>query len=265
MQAMTMASRASARCALLCAALLMAGCGSDANRTIAPPGPSVGQQADATMPSAVTNAALTSSSGQRFTLASLAGKVVVLSDIMTLCQETCPLDTANVVDAARAAQKAGLGNRIAFVSLTIDPARDTTAQLAAYRRQFTPAPADWTVATGSPATLSTLWHRLGVYIQRVPDTPPAPRNWRTGQRLTYDLTHSDEVFFIDAHRSERFLLEGAPHLAAGTSIPPALARFMDATGRRNITHPDPLAWTLPQELDVLSWLTQHQIVPPSSG
>ena len=73
------------------------------------------------------------------------------------------------------------------------------------------------------------------------------------------------MFFIDAHHRERFLLEGAPHLAAGTSIPPALARFMDATGHRNITHPDPLAWTLPQELDVLSWLTQHRIAPMASG
>jgi hypothetical protein len=34
---------------------------------------------------------------------------------------------------------------------------------------------------------------------------------------------------------------------------------MDAAGRRNVTHPDRLAWTLPQELDVLSWLLNKRI------
>ena len=67
---------------------------------------------------------MVSSSGHWFNLGSL-GKIVVLSDMMTLCQESCPLDTANVVAAARSIEKAGLGDRIQFVSLTIDPGRDT--------------------------------------------------------------------------------------------------------------------------------------------
>ena len=43
------------------------------------------------------------------------------------------------------------------------------------------------------------------------------------------------------------------------TTPPALVRFMDAQRRKNITHPDALAWTLPQELQVLSWPTDHRI------
>ena len=85
---------------------------------------------------------------------------------MTLCQETCPLDTANLVAAADAAQAAGLGDKIAFLSVTIDPARDTVAQLAAYRKLYTPAPADWIVATGSAGQLSVFWNDLGVFIQK---------------------------------------------------------------------------------------------------
>ena len=99
--------------------------------------------------------------------------------------------------------------------------------------------------------------------RRVPDTPPAPRNWLTGQPLTYDLTHSDELFFIDSHQRERFLLEGAPHVGAGAPLPPALARFMDPTGQANLTHPDPQAWTLPQELQAASWLVGRTIPDPS--
>ena len=153
------------------------------------------------------------------TLASLRGKIVVVSDMMTLCQGTCPLDTANVAAAARRVRAAGLGDRVVFLSITIDPARDSPARLAAYRRLYAPAPADWQTATGSAQTVNSLWKWLGVYRQQVPDKAPGPRDWLTGKRLTYDVTHSDEVFFIDAQGRERFLLEGAPHISPGITIP----------------------------------------------
>jgi len=207
------------------------------------------------------NTTLVSSTGARFDLQQLAGKVVVISDMMTLCQETCPLDTANVVAAARAVQHAGLSSHVAFLSITIDPGRDTVARLAAYRKLYGATPADWQVATGAPAALAAFWKTLGVYIQKVPDTPPAPRDWLTGKPLTYDLTHSDEVFFLDGHGHERFLLEGAPHLGAGAPLPATLRNFLDATGRANLTHPDANDWTLPQELQVLSWLAGQAIKP----
>jgi cytochrome oxidase Cu insertion factor (SCO1/SenC/PrrC family) len=248
----------------LCAALLaLSGCASggagDPGGGPAAPGARIGQRLDVVLPAAAANAILVSSTGRRFSIASLRGKIVVISDAMTLCQETCPLDTANLVAAARAAERAGIGSRFVFLSVTVDPRRDTPAQLAAYRRLFTPAPADWLTATGSPAQLAAMWHALGVYIKRVPDSPPLPHNWRTGAPLHYDITHSDEVFFVDRSGQERFLLEGAPHLAPDAPIPPRLLRFMDATGHRNITHPMKLAWTLPQELQVLSWLAGKRI------
>jgi protein SCO1/2 len=214
---------------------------------------------DQALPGPAEAAVLVSSTGQRLDLASFAGKVVVLSDMMTLCQETCPLDTANVVAAAKSAEAAGLGDKIEFLSITIDPQRDTVARLAAYHKLYAPAPPDWTVATGSAEQLSAFWNALGTFIQKVPDTPPAPRDWLTNQPLTYDLTHSDEVYFIDDSGHERFLLEGAPHLGPGAPIPPVLAKFMDATGQANLTQPDAQAWTLPQELDVASWLLGRRI------
>lgn len=248
--------------ALLAALLLLAGCGGSAS--VPAPGPMVGTRLDASLPPAVAHASLVSSSGQRVTISDLAGKVVVISDVMTLCQETCPLDTTAVVQAARAVDEAGLGNKVEFLSITVDPARDTAARLAAYRKLYAPAPANWLTLTGSPATLAALWKALGVYIEKVPDTPPAPKDWLTGQPLTYDITHSDEVFFLASGGSERFVLEGAPHVAAGAPIPATLRNFLDAKGRSNISHPDPAAWTEPQELQVLSWLTDHRI-PQASG
>jgi protein SCO1/2 len=195
----------------------------------------------------------------RFDFASLRGKIVVLSDMMTLCQESCPLDTANVVAAARAVQAAGLDDRFAFLSLTIDPTRDDLRHLAAYRALYRPAPADWSVATGTPSGVAAVWKALGTFIQRVPDGASPPRDWLTHAPLRYDLTHSDEVFFFDAAGKERFLLEGVPHVAARAQIPSQLRRFMDGAGRRNVHHPRPGAWTLPQMMQVLSWLVGQNI------
>jgi protein SCO1/2 len=238
--------------------------GGSAQGDVPPPGPAIGQPLDAPLPSSLLEAPLVSSTGRTVRLADFAGKILVISDVMTLCQETCPLDTANLVAAAREVEQAGLGDEVEFLSITVDPERDTSGRLAAYRQLYGQAPADWLTVTGDPATLASLWERLGVYIEKVPDAPPAPTDWLTGQPLTYDITHSDEVFFLGPDQKVRFLLDGAPQVAGGAPIPPALRNFLSGEGHDNIAHPDPDAWTLPQELQVLSWLTDHRIVGPRS-
>ena len=182
-------------------------------------------------------------------LAQLTGRIVVLSDIMTLCQETCPIDTATVVQTARAQDHSGTPPM--FVSLTVDPTRDTRTQLSAYRRLFTKPPRDWQAWTGSAKNVNALWDYFGVWRKRVPDGPgAAPRNWRTGAKLTYDVQHSDEVFFLDAAGHERFVLEGAPYAAGGT-VPRKLRAFMDDEGRKNLTDPASTAWTEAQAETVI--------------
>lgn len=243
-------------------ACVAAACGTSAHATA--PQITMGQQLTGPTPTEVTHAPLVTSTGAHFTLASLHGKVVVLSDFMSLCQESCPLDTANVVAAARTVEQAGLGDDFAFVSLTIDPVRDTTARLAAYRRLYGSTPADWTVATGDPATIGRLWKTLGVDIERTPEDTPAATDWLTGAKLTYDLTHDDDVFFFDAKGHGRYLLVSIPRVAKGAPIPTIIRRFMNDEGAHNLSVPGAQAWTLPQELAVLGWLSGHHIVTPAA-
>ena len=66
-------------------------------------------------------------------LAAMRGQVVVLAGFLTLCQETCPLTTGNLLVMGRAVTAAGLGRRVRFAELTVDPGRDTPARLRAYR------------------------------------------------------------------------------------------------------------------------------------
>jgi protein SCO1 len=242
--------------ALTSSVLLLAACGSG---SVPAPSQALGQQLDLQVPPTILHTNLVSSSGQHLDLGAFRGKVLVISVMMTLCQEVCPLDTANVVASARAVERAGLGDKVQFASITIDPQRDTPARLRAYRRLYAPAPADWTLLTGDKAALSGLWRAFGVYVHKVPEQMPAAHDWLTGKPLTYDLSHSDQVFFVDGRGHLRFFLDGVPHVAKGAPMPPRIQRFMSSTGHRNVNHPPSDAWDLPQALEVVSWLTDHQI------
>jgi protein SCO1/2 len=208
------------------------------------PGAEVGTALDQALPASVLDLPLTSSDG----------KVVVISDMMTLCQETCPMDTATVVQTVRDENAQGHAGQVVYLSITVDPGRDTPAQLHAYRELFAPAPTNWHLLTGQPSSVAALWKFFGVWQQKVPEGPgPAPRNWRDGAALTYDVSHSDEVFFLDRHGHERFVLEGPPTVARAL-VPRALRSFLNAQGRHNLTSPASTDWNESQARRVLAWL-----------
>lgn len=216
----------------------------------------IGTRLDGALPASLLRLPFTSSDGRIVRLSDFAGKTVVLSDAMTLCQETCPLDTATLVQTARAEDAAVPAPGDVFLSITVDPGRDTPAQLAAYRLLYSPPPTNWLALTGSAATVNALWDYLGVWRAKVKEPAgPPPQNWRTGQPLAYDIQHSDEVFFLDGRGHERFVLEGPPY-AARTSLPQALYDFLDGEGRRKVSDPSDSAWTEGQARQVLSWLRQ---------
>ncbi len=224
------------------------------------PGHDVGTTVDVPLTSALQHLELRDATGTRRTLGDFRGKVLVLAPGMTLCQESCPIDTAGLVETARRVDRAGLRDRVAFVTVTVDPQRDTPAQLAAYRRLFKPAPSNWLTLTGSPEDVRQLWHTIGVYVKKVhTDEQPPPRNWRTGRPLTYDVDHSDEVFFFDTHQHDRFVLEGMPHINHSAAVPKTLLTFMGKEGRENVADPKGPVWTVDQAVQVVSWLTGERI------
>src|SRR5262249_60080831 len=75
--------------------------------------------------------ALISQDGAPVALADLRGKVVAVTFIYTSCTDTCPMLTALMV---RVQDQLGqdFGERIAFVSITVDPDRDTPEVLKQY-------------------------------------------------------------------------------------------------------------------------------------
>ncbi|MGH7794138.1 MAG: SCO family protein [Candidatus Binatia bacterium] len=77
----------------------------------------------------VPDFSLTERSGSTVTLAELRGKIWIADFIYTTCTDTCPLQTAMMAKL----QQAYAGKpEVQFVSITVDPERDTPQALALY-------------------------------------------------------------------------------------------------------------------------------------
>jgi protein SCO1 len=213
----------------------------------------LGTQLDAPMPKTLLQLPLTDETGQTVTLRSFKGKVVVVSDLLTLCQETCAIGTASMLQAARAVDRAGMAGKIEFLSITIDPARDDQRHLAAYSRLFGRLP-NWHLLTGSPANINSLWDTLGIWRRTVSLSPPYPRDWLTNKPLTFDIQHTDDLIFIDAQQRVRFEIDGPATVGSASNLPARIYTFMDKLGHRNVRHPSAGSWSGAQVTRVLHWL-----------
>ena len=179
---------------------------------------------------------LTNQAGERRTLGSYRGKIVVVSDMMTLCQETCAIGTASMLQAARAVDGAGLTDKIEFLSITIDPGRDDLQHLLAYQRAFGRVP-NWELLTGSSADVNELWDKLGIWRRSVSVPRPYPRDWLTHRPLTQDIQHSDDLIFISPDERFRFEVDGPGSVSSARALPPRIFGFMDALGHQNVRSP----------------------------
>ena len=85
---------------------------------------------------AIPNIPLISSAGTPTSLAAYRGKYIVMAPFLSLCQDECPLITGAFIALQHDVKAAGLGEKVVFMEITVDPGRDTPARLAAYSRAF---------------------------------------------------------------------------------------------------------------------------------
>jgi protein SCO1/2 len=109
--------------------------------------------------------ALTSQDGATVKLADYRGKVVAVTFIFTLCAETCP-----VLTPMMSFVQDQLGNdfeeKIRFVSITVDPERDTTEVLRDYAQAFGANLSGWAFLTGTPDAIRDVTRRYGVFAAK---------------------------------------------------------------------------------------------------
>jgi protein SCO1/2 len=112
--------------------------------------------------------ALTSQDGGEVTLGSLRGKVVAVTFIYTWCPDVCPMLTDKM---ARVQDELGadFGTKVAFVSITVDPERDTPEVLKGYAEAFHADLAGWSFLTGTEVAVREVALRYGLAVAEAAD------------------------------------------------------------------------------------------------
>ena len=108
---------------------------------------------------------LTTQDGQRLSLQELRGKVVAVTFIYASCTDTCPLLTAKMA-GLQAALGTDFGPKVFFLSITVDPERDTPAVLQRYAQAHGANLAGWAFLTGTPAEIRQVARRYGIYYKK---------------------------------------------------------------------------------------------------
>jgi protein SCO1 len=237
---------------LLALVLLLAGCGGSrrapANKTTPASGGTAGPGTIIAkpVPESLLHLPLTDQYDRRITLASFRGGTVLLAPFLTLCQDVCPLTTGNLlqVEFSLIADNA---TDVHIVELSVDPDRDNPPRFRAYAQI---AHVRWELVTAPPSELRALSRFFGFSYQKVPEEKPAGIDWLTGERLTYDVEHSDNYFVIDPHGVERVAQDAAPHFRG--IINPKLYNFLSKLGREHAAHPAQPDWTPEDVLKALS-------------
>lgn len=210
---------------------------------------------------------LTDEHGKPFSPSAWRGKWVVLAPSLTLCHEVCPMTTGALMQLTGAVRKAGLSGQVVVAEATVDPWRDSPARLRAYRRL---TGANFVMLTGSQAEIRRLWKFFGVYYHRVPQGKPPDTDWMTHKPETFDIDHTDALFFIDPSGRERIVDEGMPDV--GGHLSPVLRNMLSDVGTKNLAHPQ-LPWNASEALDDLYYLMNRnvpanslsQATPPSQS
>lgn len=123
--------------------------------------------------------------GEPYRLSEQEGNVVVLFFGYTTCPDVCPGTLAHYRQV-----KELLGEqaqRVQFVFVTVDPARDSPQRLGEYVALFDPA---FYGLTGPLDKLEEAWRAYGVYIQETEAEP--------GSAVDYWIDHSTTSYVIDA-------------------------------------------------------------------
>jgi protein SCO1 len=126
---------------------------------------------------------LTSQDGKSIALADFRGKVVAVTFIFTLCSATCPVLTP-MMSLVQDRLGPDFDTNVAFVSVTIDPERDTPEILKLYAQMYGADVPGWHFLTGEASIIHDLTRRYGVFAAK---------------RADGDIEHSFLTSIVDRH------------------------------------------------------------------
>jgi cytochrome oxidase Cu insertion factor (SCO1/SenC/PrrC family) len=238
----------------------------------------VGVATNTVLPASVKNATFVNQSGTSETLGGLKGKTVFVVPFLTLCGDTCPFTTGNLLQLQAKLDSAKAAN-VEVVAISVDPYRDTPARIAAYSkliganfqlwtetgRTTTPYITDKEFATKNPvgkgdknANLTAVEKFFGWTVQVVPQSVPAPTDWMAPHDLlSYDINHSDGFWVIDANQSVRFASGDLPAFTG--TLSKVLSNFMGYKSNIYNTAVYKGGWTPSEAVQAVQWVANERL------
>jgi protein SCO1/2 len=95
----------------------------------------------------------------------VAGKVVAINFIFTSCRDSCPAETAKLVQVQEELADR-VGKDVFMYSISIDPEHDTPEVLKEYRAKFAIKPG-WTFLTGNEDDIILIRKKFGLYMEEI--------------------------------------------------------------------------------------------------
>ena len=145
--------------------------------------------------------------GRTVTLASLRGRVVVLTFMDSHCVDICPLVSREFRDAEQ--DLGGSASRVVFIAVNVNPYHLAVADVAAFSRaEQLDSIGSWHFVTGPVSALRQVWSAYQVQV-----IAPSPNK---------DVIHTSLVYFIDPAGRERYVAAPmADHTPAGKAFLPS--------------------------------------------
>ena len=100
--------------------------------------------------------------GENFTFSTLDGDVTVVSFIFTSCPDVCPVITQSL-RMVQEGLSASDAERVEFVSISVDPDRDTPEALTSYTELHG---VDWPHLTGDKEVLADVYRNFGILVEQ---------------------------------------------------------------------------------------------------
>ena len=125
--------------------------------------------------------ALSGTDGKPFSMARFRGKVVLLAFGFSNCGEVCPITLATLAGARKKLGADAADVQVVYV--TVDPERDTAAQMKQFLGSFDPS---FVGGVGTRTQLEVAYRSYGISINKVANADGS-----------YTLGHSSSIYMID--------------------------------------------------------------------
>ncbi|MFN0054125.1 MAG: FG-GAP-like repeat-containing protein [Planctomycetales bacterium] len=173
----------------------------------------------------------------------LQGQVSIVNFMFTECTATCPRQTARLAELQKFASRWPDWNQLRFVSITVDPSRDTPAVLRAYADRHQSDPEHWKFLTGEADAI--------VQIAKVGFKLPVSSR---GAGQTAPLTHSSRFILVDRELNIR----GYYDSEADDECRQLVADLRAVLSESSIGQSEPAHVPVPADLFYTPWLDERE-------